>query len=192
MSLLTSATYLTLARLAFLPLIMLALVFDNTWSALIARVLYGLGALTDFADGIVARKFNQITPLGTFLDPIVDKVYVAALFVMLIAVKYISGIWIVLPILILTREFLISGLREFLGPQNVQFPVTNLAKWKTTTQMIAIGVLLAVPLWWGFSYLGLGLLIIATSLTVYTGWEYFQTGLEHMQRSTKTSEKLDI
>lgn len=179
-SLVTPATYLTLARMGFLPLIMLALVFNAEWSAWVAIVLYGLGSLTDFLDGFVARRFNQVTPLGTFLDPIVDKVYVAALFLMLIAVNYISGIWIILPILILTREFLISGLREFLGPRNIQFPVTKLAKWKTTSQMVAIGILLASPLALWVHLIGMFTLVAATVLTVYTGWQYFQAGLIHM------------
>ena len=178
----TPATWLTLSRLLLLPLILVTIAAGSPQALWIAFALYAIGSFTDFLDGWVARRFNQITPLGTFLDPIIDKVYVAGLLVMLTATQTINGSWIALPVLIFVREFLISGLREFLGPRNIQFPVTSLAKWKTTTQMIALGVLIIAPLIPYGAISGLGLLTLATLLTLITGIQYFAAGLDHMRK----------
>ena len=176
------ANILTLARLVVLPVIVGLLYVSGFWPAMIALGLYVLGAVTDFLDGWVARKYNQITPFGTFLDPIVDKIYVAGILIILIAGHHIMGIWVVLPVIILAREFLISGLREFLGPHHVQFPVTTLAKWKTTAQMVAIGALIPAP-YVAYAYeIGIALLGVATVLTVITGWIYLKTGLAHIRQ----------
>ncbi len=176
------ANILTLGRLALLPPIVLLLYFSGFWPVMIAFFLYVVAAASDYFDGWVARKYGQVTPFGTFLDPIVDKVFVAAILIILIATRHIMGWWVILPIIILAREILVSGLREFLGPMNVQMPVTKLAKWKTAVQMVALGLLILAPYVAYSQDLGLLALLAATVLTVITGWGYLKVGLEHIQK----------
>jgi cardiolipin synthase (CMP-forming) len=176
------ANILTLSRLALLPFIAILFFFPYEWAAWLCLLLYGLAALTDFLDGYVARKYNQVTSLGTFLDPVIDKIFIAVLFLLLAGTGRIYGAWIFLPVLILSREFLVSGLREFLGPQNIQLPVSNLAKWKTALQMISIALLIIGPVVLYMLELGRILLAVATVLTVYTGYEYLRTALPHIRK----------
>jgi len=178
----TLANILTLTRLALLPIIIVLLLNGGYPNTMVALILYIIGALTDFADGYIARKFNQITPFGTFLDPIADKVYVAAILFMLVANGTIINIFVILPILIISREILISGLREYLGPHNIQFPVTKLAKWKTTTQLFAVGTLIPAH-YINYTFeIGLALLTLCALLTVITGWQYMKVGLAEIKK----------
>lgn len=172
---------LTLFRLALLPFIILLLFIPASWAAAVALTFYALGAATDWLDGYVARKYDQISEFGTFLDPISDKIYVVTIMMMLVATDRITGIWVLLVIAILIREFVISGLREYLGPKDVKVPVSDLAKWKTATQMVATGLLIVAPYVWGGTALGIIALIGATALTLYTAWNYLQVGFEHMK-----------
>ncbi len=176
----TFANILTVARLALLPLIVLLIYAGASWALWGALVLYAVGALTDFADGWVARKYNQISEFGTFLDPICDKIYVSILLIVLVDIGVADGLNILPVIVILTREFLVSGLREYLGPKGVKVPVTKLAKWKTASQMFCLGFLILAPLSWLYFILGSLLLWAAAALTAITGWGYLQTGLAHM------------
>lgn len=177
---LTIPNILTLARMALL-IPMVALFFmPHASAAWVCLALYVIGSLTDWVDGYIARKYNQISAFGTFLDPISDKIYVVTIMLMLIATDRIDGIFVILPIIILTREFLVSGLREYLAPKNVRMPVTNLAKWKTAAQMIAVGVLIMGPFVPLTTVIGLLLLLIATVLTCITGWKYLVVGWPHM------------
>lgn len=177
----TTPNILTLGRLALLLPICWLLTGDWDDRAL-AFVLYVLAAATDYADGYIARTYNQGSDLGRMLDPVVDKIFVAGLFIMLAAYGAnngggaIAGIWLACPIIILAREFLVSGLREYLGPRDVALPVTQAAKWKTTIQMVALGLLI-FP---GLQDLGLGALLVAAALTVYTGFIYTQTAWPHL------------
>jgi len=170
---------MTLGRLALLPAIIILMYSGQVWAAL---ALYAVAAITDFFDGWLARKLNQITAFGTFLDPIADKIFVAVLLIALVDMGTLPGLWIIAVMVIFMREFLISGLREFLGPHNVQMPVTKLAKWKTTTQMLSLGFLIiggAVP---GSLMAGQLLLGLAAILTVTTGWTYLKTGLDYIRK----------
>ncbi len=176
----TLPTLITLGRLIVLPVLLWLLLTGQVW---IALALYILGALTDFLDGYLARKLNQVTPFGTFLDPIADKIYVCALFIALIATGQIHGAGLAAVIIILSREFLVSGLREYLGPMNVKLPVSKLAKWKTAIQMVATAVLIVAGTAPYAAQSGLILLNIAALLTVITGYDYLKTGLKHMQSS---------
>jgi cardiolipin synthase (CMP-forming) len=176
-----TANILTLSRLALLPLIVLLLFMPWAWAAWAALILYIIGAVTDYFDGWVARRYNQITEFGTFLDPIADKIYVAALLLMLVATDRIDGIWVILVVIILIREFMVSGLREYLGPKGIKVPVSKLAKWKTAVQMIATGFLIIGPFVSGGLVTGAILLLAATALTCVTGWDYLKTGLAHMK-----------
>ena len=168
---------LTILRLILLPVMIWAVMAGYSWLAL---GLYVFGAVTDFLDGYLARKLNQVSAFGTFLDPIADKVYVMAVLVTLVANGAIAGVWIIAVIIILAREFLVAGLREYLGPKNVKLPVSQLAKGKTALQMIALGVLIA-PLILPFQTL-IGLILIAGAaiVTVITGIQYMRKGLAHM------------
>ena len=168
---------LTIARIAVLPVIAFALYAEMYWMAL---GFYIAAALTDFLDGWLARKLNVISGFGTFLDPIADKIAVAVLLVVLVDIHVLTGWWTALVLLIFLREFLISGLREYLGPKNVQMPVTKLAKWKTTTQLLATGFLIIAPAMPAPFMLGHHLLLLATALTLITGWTYMKAGFKHL------------
>jgi CDP-diacylglycerol--glycerol-3-phosphate 3-phosphatidyltransferase/cardiolipin synthase len=168
----TIPNLLTLGRLLLLLPICLAMTGGWAFQAL-AFVLYVIAALSDYVDGWIARNFNQASDLGRIMDPVVDKIFVAALFMMLVATETIAGLWLACPIIILGREFLVAGLREYLGPRGITLPVTRAAKWKTTLQMVAIGFML-FP---GLQEPGLFLLLIATILTITTGAGYVRAAI---------------
>lgn len=168
------ANILTLARIVLIPaLIVMMLAGTAAWSWA-ALALYTVIALTDWLDGWVARTYDQMSEFGRFLDPIADKILVAAMLIALAATGAINGWWLGLPIIILMREFLVSGLREFLGPKGIVVHVSRLAKWKTATQMLALGFLIMAPHYIDAAICGLLLLLLATALTVKTGWDYLR------------------
>lgn len=169
---------ITFTRLGFLPVLLLSIKLEWT---LLALSLYIICAASDFLDGYLARKLNQTSEFGRFIDPIADKIFIVALFLILVDVGILSGIWIIPALIILIREFLISGLREFLGPKNITLPVSQLAKWKTVAQMTAVGLLIAAPLSGIFLWLGYLTLIVAAILTVMTAKDYVQEGLKHIE-----------
>ena len=126
-------------------------------------------------------KFRLVSALGTFLDPIADKIFVIVVLLMLVAIGRIAGPACILVIIILTREFIVSGLREYLGPLGIKMPVSRLAKWKTGVQMVATGLLIVAPYVPGGEIIGLILLTIAAILTAFTGWHYMRAALPHLQ-----------
>ncbi len=150
-----------------------------TW---VCFALYVLASLTDFFDGWLARKLNQISAFGTFLDPISDKIFVGSLLILLVAFDRLDGLWLIPVLLIFFREFLISGLREFLGPHDVKMPVTNLAKWKTTLQMLSLGFLILGPILPHVLEIGQWSLLAAAILTLITGWGYFKVGMDAIRK----------
>jgi len=152
-------------------------------------ILYCLVGITDYFDGYLARAQGQISRLGQFLDPIADKIMVAAVIVMLISSRKMSGepvihgLHIIPALVILLREIIVSGLREFLAPLNVSMPVSALAKWKTTFQLVSLGALIfggAFPDQYWIHLVGLASLWIAGGLTMVTGYDYLRIGLKHM------------
>ena len=178
--------YLTVGRLLTLPILVALMMADTFWTSWLALGIYTFGCITDWLDGYIARRYKVVSPFGQFLDPIADKIFILTVLITLIANHHVHGIWIVPIILILSREFLIAGLREFLGPKNIQIPVTQLAKWKTGVQMGSLGFLIVgdygkiiypIP-----TQTGLFLLLIATTLTILTGWGYFREGLKHVEQ----------
>jgi cardiolipin synthase len=176
------ANAITILRLLLLPLIAGLFLVNAPWAAWAAFILYILGALSDWLDGWVARTFNQITPLGTLLDPIADKIYVGAMLILLAGFDRLPGPWIILAVLIIAREFLISGLREYLGPKHITLPVSGAAKIKTTLQMLATALLIIGPYTQApLQEIGLWALLAATILTVYTGWIYMRECLKHIK-----------
>lgn len=175
------ANKLTLIRLALLPFIILLFFIPAAWAAWTCLVLYVLGALTDLLDGWVARKYAQTSAFGAAMDPIADKIFVVTVLLMLVATQRMADILTLAVIVILMREFLVAGLREFLGPKGVSLPVTKLAKWKTATQMVATGILIVGHyVSGGVTLLGEVLLAVSAGLTVVTGWGYIKASLPHI------------
>jgi cardiolipin synthase len=177
----TTPNILTISRIAAAPAVAFMVAFGGPGWALPAFLLFGAAALTDFLDGWLARKLGQTTSIGKMLDPIGDKVMVALLLLAIASKTGDEWSFMVPAVVILTREILVSGLREYLG--DVKLNVTKLAKWKTTAQLIAISVLLGADLAPAFKggieifIAGLILLWIAAALTAITGWDYFAKGL---------------
>ena len=179
---LNTANVLTLSRIAAIPLVVACFWLDKGWSQWISMALFVLAGITDYFDGYFARRYHQISRLGRFLDPIADKLLVAAALLMLVDRGPLTGVHVLAALIILAREILVSGLREFLAELRVGLPVSQLAKWKTGTQMVAIAVLLlgdAVPT--SVMDVGLALIWIASVLTLITGYDYLRTGLRHME-----------
>jgi cardiolipin synthase len=175
---------LTYGRIAAVPALVGCFFLDGDFGNWLSLAIFVVAALTDVLDGYVARAWEQQTSLGRMLDPIADKLLVSAALMMLAAQQTIAGWSLWAGVIILSREILVSGLREFLGEVNVSVPVTNLAKWKTLMQMIAIGFLLAgsagdkIFPWTTLT--GLCLLWVSAILTLYTGWDYFRAGMKHV------------
>jgi CDP-diacylglycerol--glycerol-3-phosphate 3-phosphatidyltransferase/cardiolipin synthase len=181
---LTLPNMLTLSRIAAVPLLVWLLWWPQ-WTAGYgaAFLLYCVVAATDYLDGYLARSQGTVSKLGTFLDPIADKIMVAAVILMLVNTHDISGFHIIAGLIILLREMMVSGLREFLGPLRVSLPVSWLAKWKTTLQLVALGAMIlggALPHWPWIGVAGLAALWSAAILTLITGWDYLRVGLKHM------------
>ena len=155
--------------------------FRMRWIALAIFIVAGV---TDFLDGYLARAWAQQSSLGRMLDPIADKLLVAATLLVLVSDRMISGWSLWAAIVILCREILVSGLREFLAELNVSVPVTKVAKYKTTLQLVALGFLIAGPAGDAVvpvvSMVGLCLLWISALLTLYTGWDYMKAGIKHV------------
>lgn len=175
---------LTLSRIFAVP-ILVALLWYPGWQLgyLLAFALYCLMGITDYFDGYLARAQGTVSKLGVFLDPIADKIMVAAVIIMLVATHDIAGWHVIAAIIILLREIAVSGLREFLAQLRVSMPVTKLAKWKTTFQLVALGALILAG---GFpeaawiKLVGLVSLWAAAALTMITGWDYLRVGIRHM------------
>jgi cardiolipin synthase len=181
--LLTLPNLLTLSRILIVPVLVALLFYRGPEASWAALAVFLLASLTDWADGYFARQYKAVTPLGRFLDPIADKFLVAAVMIMLVASDRVTGLPVAAVLLILCRELLVSGLREYLAELRVGMPVSQLAKWKTTTQMIALSVLIvggAGPAWAHLQLIGEAFLWLALALTLITGWDYMKRGLQHM------------
>ena len=180
---------LTYARIAAVPVVVGFLFWQSIfegplWLRWVALVVFIAAAVTDFLDGYFARIWGQQSSLGRMLDPIADKLLVAASLLMLAAGNTIRGWTLLAAVIILCREILVSGLREYLAELQVSVPVTRLAKWKTVAQMVAIGFLIAgeagdriVPV---VSHTGILLMWLSAMLTLYTGYDYMRAGLRYM------------
>ena len=186
---LTLPNLLTLSRILAVPILVFLLWTPSWFDYAITFVLYCLVGITDYFDGYLARAQGTVSRLGQFLDPIADKIMVAAVIMMLVARPQaagppIIGDWHLIPaMVILLREISVSGLREFLASLRVSVPVSKLAKWKTTLQLVSLGALIlsgAVPQWPWVHQVGLASLWAAAALTLVTGWDYLRVGLKHM------------
>ncbi len=133
---------LTLSRIVVIPILVGLFYVEGVWVRWLVCVIFTAACITDYFDGYVARAWQQVSPLGRFLDPIADKLLVAAILIMLAAFDRLSGVTLLPALVILCREITVSGLREFLAQLRVRMPVSRLAKWKTVIQMVAIGFLI--------------------------------------------------
>lgn len=174
---------LTLSRILAVPLLVVMLWENGAFGSGLAFVLFCMAGLTDFFDGYLARANGTVSKLGQFLDPIADKIMVAAVIMMLVWLRVIAGVQIIPALVILLREIFVSGLREFLAETRVSMPVSRLAKWKTAFQMVALGALIlagavgnALPAY----EVGVVSLWVAAVLTLVTGYDYLRIGLRHM------------
>lgn len=188
----TIPNILTMFRIGILPVLIILLYVQAPWATWTALGIYTVAAFTDFFDGYIARSMNSMSAFGRFLDPIADKLVVGAMLMMLAGFDRLPGLWLVPAIVILVREILITGMREFLGPYKITLPVSRLAKWKTTSQMIAMGFLivghLGDPIVPNTLLVGQIGLTIAAVLTVITGWSYMVTGIRFIRTLDKDSE----
>jgi cardiolipin synthase len=180
---------LTYARIAAVPVVVACMYWQaileaGLWLRWVALVIFVAAGITDVLDGYFARMYSQQSSFGRMLDPIADKLLVSSCLLMLAADGTIRGWALWAAIVILCREILVSGLREYLAELRVSVPVTALAKWKTALQLVAIGFLIAgeagdliLPI---TTLIGLMLLWLSALLTLYTGWDYFRAGVRHL------------
>ena len=179
----TIPNIITFIRIFLIPVILYLLFSENPNIVLIAGLLFIVSSVSDYFDGYLARTLNQSSKLGTLLDPIADKLLIASVIVVLVDTGVISNIHVVPAIIILLREIAISGLREFLAKLNTDMPVSKLAKYKTTFQMVSLSILIISlgfelnDLLWN---IGLITLWIAATITLLSGYNYMVKGLKHI------------
>ncbi|MYZ48843.1 CDP-diacylglycerol--glycerol-3-phosphate 3-phosphatidyltransferase [Rhizobiales bacterium L72] len=176
---------LTYGRIAAAPLVGATFFVEGNAGHWMAFTIFALASITDYVDGYLARAWEQQSVLGRMLDPIADKLLVAVSILVLVANGMLAGLSIWAAIIVLMREIFVSGLREFLAELRVSVPVTKLAKWKTTMQLVAIAALLVAPALQGAKSgyiidLGLTFFWAAAIVTLYTGYDYFRAGLRHI------------
>ena len=179
----TIPNIITFIRIILIPIILYLLFSENPNIVLLAGGLFIISSISDYFDGYLARILNQSSKLGTLLDPIADKLLIASVIVVLVDTNVISNLHVIPAIIILLREIAISGLREFLAKMNTDMPVSKLAKYKTTFQMVSLSILI-ISL--GFQLndflwnLGLVTLWIAAIITLLSGYNYMAKGLKHI------------
>ena len=179
--------YLTIGRIIIVPFFVISFYLPGFYGDIIPFGLFVVASFTDFLDGLLARMYKEESKLGELLDPIADKIIVAAALILLVMDGTIKNYEVVAAIIILTREILISGLREFLAKGRIKLPVSNLAKYKTFLQMFSISILLTGETGnkiinfqdYNAQTIGIILLWWAAFLTLYTGYEYLRKGIDH-------------
>ncbi|MDI2111876.1 CDP-diacylglycerol--glycerol-3-phosphate 3-phosphatidyltransferase [Commensalibacter nepenthis] len=182
---------LTLSRIVIIPILAVLVMIHCPLTDFLACILFICAGITDYLDGKLARAWQQLSDLGRMMDPIADKLLVGVLLVVMAGYDRLPYGGLIPAMVILAREILVSGLREFLASSQISLPVTQLSKWKTTFQMVALGFLLAGDTsaqmlgisWFPVSVIGAVLLWISAILTMITGWEYIQTGLKFVSKS---------
>ena len=179
--------YLTIGRIIIVPFFVLAYYLPGFYGDIIPFALFVVASFTDFLDGLLARLYKEESKLGELLDPIADKIIVAAALILLVMDGTIRHYEVIAAIIILTREILISGLREFLAKGKIKMPVSNLAKLKTVLQMVSIGLLLSGDTGnkiinfqdYNAQTIGIVLLWLSAVLTLFTGYDYMRKGIDH-------------
>ena len=179
--------YLTIGRIIIVPIFVISFYLPGFYGDVIPFSLFIVASFTDFLDGLLARMFKEESKLGELLDPIADKIIVAAALILLVMNGTIKNYEVIAAIIILTREILISGLREFLAIGKIKLPVSILAKYKTFLQMFSISILLTGETgnkiinfqYYNAQTIGIILLWLYAFLTLYTGYEYLRIGIDH-------------
>jgi len=179
--------YLTIGRIIIVPIFVISFYLPGFYGDIIPLVLFVTASFTDFLDGLLARMYKEESKLGELLDPIADKILVAAALILLVMNGTIKNYEVIAAIIILTREILISGLREFLAIGKIKLPVSNLAKLKTFLQMFSISILLTGETGnkivnfqdYNAQTIGIILLWFSAFLTLYTGYNYLRKGIDH-------------
>jgi len=179
--------YLTIGRIIIVPIFVITFYLPGLYGDVIPFTLFLIASFTDFLDGLLARMYKEESKLGELLDPIADKIIVATALILLVMNGTIKNYEVIAAIIILTREILISGLREFLAIGRIRLPVSNLAKMKTFLQMFAIATLLTGETGnkiinfqdYNAQTIGIVLLWFSAFLTLYTGYEYLRKGIDH-------------
>ena len=179
---------LTIGRIIIVPFFVVSFFLPGFYGEIIPFLLFLLASFTDFLDGLLARLYKEESKLGELLDPIADKIIVSAALILLVMNGTIQNYEVIAAIIILTREILISGLREFLGKVQVQMPVTSLAKIKTFIQMFSIAILLTGEIGntiinfedYNAQTVGIIFLWLSAFLTLYTGYDYVRKGIDHI------------
>ena len=179
--------YLTIGRIIIVPFFVLAYYLPGFYGDIIPFTLFVVASFTDFLDGLLARLYKEESKLGELLDPIADKIIVATALILLVMNGIIKNFEVIAAIIILTREILISGLREFLAKGSITMQVTSLSKLKTVIQMTAIAILLTGDIGnkifnfqdYNAQTIGIILLWLSAFLTLYTGYDYFRKGIDH-------------
>jgi cardiolipin synthase len=186
MAIYTLPNLLTFFRILVIPGIVLSLISQSFWGDWVAFSFYLLACVTDFFDGYIARATRQISIIGRFLDPIADKLLISTVLITCVGLGRLTG-WHLLPVmLIVCREIFISGLREFLADYQIRMPVNQFGKWKTTSQMLALGFLMvypSTPISWEIKEIGLLLLWVSTILTVWSGGVYMISALRQTHKA---------
>ena len=178
---------LTIGRIIIVPIFVFTFYIPGIVGDLVPFFLFAVASFTDYLDGLLARLYKEESKLGELLDPIADKILVAAALVLLVMNGIIKNLEVVAAIIILTREILVSGLREFLAKGKIKLPVSNLAKLKTVLQMVSIGLLLSGDTGnkiinfqdYNAQTIGIILLWLSAALTLFTGYEYIRKGIDH-------------
>ena len=179
--------YLTIGRIIIVPVFVVTYYLPGFYGDLIPFILFLIASFTDFLDGLLARMYKEESKLGELLDPIADKVIVATALILLVMDNTIKNYEVIAAIIILTREILISGLREFLAKGRIKLPVSSLAKLKTVLQMVSIALLLSGDTGnkiinfedYNAATIGIILLWLSAFLTLYTGYDYVRKGIDH-------------
>ena len=179
--------YLAIGRIIIVPIFVFTFYLPGFYGDVIPFALFVIASFTDFLDGLLARMFKEESKLGELLDPIADKIIVATALILLVMDGTIKNYEVIAAIIILTREILISGLREFLAKGKIKLPVSNLAKLKTVLQMVSIGLLLSGETGnkiinfqdYNAQTIGIILLWLSAALTLFTGYEYMRKGIDH-------------
>ncbi len=179
---------LTIGRIIIVPFFVISFFLPGFYGEIIPFLLFILASFTDFLDGLLARLYKEESKLGELLDPIADKIIVSAALILLVMNGTIQNYEVIAAIIILTREILISGLREFLADVQVKIPVSSLAKGKTFIQMFSIAILLTGETGnkiinfedYNAQTVGIILLWLSAFLTLYTGYDYVRKGIEHI------------
>ena len=179
--------YLTIGRIIIVPIFVFAFYLPGFYGDILPFALFVIASFTDFLDGLLARMYKEESKLGELLDPIADKIIVATALILLVMDQTIRNYEVIAAIIILTREILISGLREFLAKGKIKLPVSSLAKLKTVLQMVSIALLLSGDTGnkiinfqdYNAQTIGIVLLWLSAALTLFTGYEYMRKGIDH-------------